>query len=113
MNTMTYSARVAAARANFEALREYVTRLDEKYRTTRANEDYVSLSVRKALRIIGVRADSPTDDVIALIGNGGFDYCLDPSWACQDGQFPPEFACWWGIDQLRSRLDCVYLPKGK
>lgn len=60
------------------------------------------------------------DDVLDACYEGGFQYCLDRTRsathfdpnnpAAVDSMvtdYPPQSACEWGADQLRSRLDCV------
>lgn len=51
------------------------------------------------------------DLVLGYLHAHGFSYCLDPMFATKneagDWEPTPEFACWWGIDQLLSRLRCV------
>jgi len=71
---------------------------------------YPAVSVRGLARALGHEA--LLDDVLAACVEGGFEYCLDqtiPSSSYPDfiPTNPPAFACSFGPDQLRSRLDCV------
>jgi hypothetical protein len=73
------------------------------------DEDYRNVSLRDLAEQLGF-ADL-IDDILATLVEGGWDYCLDPEVrhrnAGVDGrrEYPPAFACKWGPDQLRSRID--------
>ena len=51
------------------------------------------------------------EEILYVCASNGFSYCLDRTIASHgpDGprEFPPQDVCFWGADQLRSRLDCV------
>ena len=71
--------------------------------------EYSSYSAREVFRILGLDK-SQQDEVLTAIYEGGFTHCLDPMFPSMiegSAQKTPYFACVWGIDQLRSRLDCV------
>ena len=71
--------------------------------------EYESASARSVLYTLGY-SDEQAEEVLDAIHAGGFNYCLDAKFPSKNGDGDtPEFACWWGIDQLRSRLDCVHL----
>lgn len=46
------------------------------------------------------------DEVLDYMHKNGFAHCLDPRYP-SNNERTPEHACWWGVDQLRSRLQCV------
>jgi len=77
---------------------------DEKQRSGEIK--YYNITARAALRDIGIVGDE-ADDVLALCHCGGFTYCLDPEFCHDNGEYPEWWACAWGIDQLRSRVECV------
>lgn len=75
--------------------------------------DYHSVTARGVLHTLGYQADA--DEILASISASGFEYCLDPAIECNSGDpddnkriHPPEFACYWGPDQLRSRLNSLH-----
>jgi hypothetical protein len=55
--------------------------------------------------------DDRLEAVLMACVDGGFSYCLDETIATKDrdGKWskPSWRVCYWGPDQLRSRLDCV------
>lgn len=70
---------------------------------------YPMLSTRIVITILNYNKFE-ADEILTYIHGNGFNYCLDPIFPSRldDGETPtPEFACWWGVDQLRSRLACV------
>ena len=67
--------------------------------------DYHSVSARGVLYTLGYSVKQ-TDEVITDLFDRGFTYCLDPMFP-SNGKATPEFACYWGPDQLRSRVDWV------
>jgi len=70
-------------------------------------EAYVSVSLREVLYVLGYEADE-ADEIIEFCASRGFDYCIDPMIRnTRSGEKPERFACVWGIDQLRSRLEWV------
>lgn len=73
--------------------------------------DYTPVSARSALRDLGY-GDEDRLEVLQFIAEGGFDYCLDPSIPMTGhhearGERPDYAVCFWGPDQLKSRLDCL------
>lgn len=69
--------------------------------------NYESVSMRGALYVLGFQ-EHEADQVIAHCAAHGFDYCLDPGTAhSRSGTRPPAYACYWGPDQLKSRLDSL------
>lgn len=103
MNTDQLKEAVAQARS-------HVAALEDAYNLGTA--EYAQVTVREVLYTLGFTGDE-TDEVIRYIAERGFDYCLDPIIE-SPGTYPdfkpgptPGFACYWGVDQLRSRLDCV------
>lgn len=72
------------------------------------NGAYEPISARGCLRTLGFDGEE-LDEVLHYIASRGFTYCLD-SRVKQEGahnDYPPQFACWWGPDQLESRLRAV------
>jgi len=75
--------------------------------------EYESVSAREVLYTLGYE-EIQADEVLDAIHKNGFNYCLDPRFPSRDIEDDskptptPYFACVWGIDQLRSRLDCVH-----
>ena len=67
--------------------------------------DYEMLMYRDVLRKLGYHGED-AEQIISAVAKAGFDYCLDPQISHQ-GYFPAEDPCWWGCDQLYSRLQCV------
>jgi len=73
--------------------------------------DYHSVSARGVLYTLGYAHDE-ADEVLTALHDGGFDYCIDPMFPCRstcDGpnakpEPTPSHACYWGPDQLRSRI---------
>lgn len=79
--------------------------------------DYHSISMRGALYTLGF-VEAEADQVIQKVADSGFTYCLDPSieathFSPDDPRAvngmvtdrPSEAACYWGPDQLLSRLN--------
>ena len=64
--------------------------------------EYEIVSARGVLYTLGFE-ESDTDQILEHIAAGGFSYCLDS----QIGDKPPRDACYWGADQLESRLRCL------
>ena len=82
--------------------------LEDQYKE--GNIRYCSASLRDLMKLQGY-APREQDALIRYVAEKGFNYCVDPIIKQKDekGQMirPPEFACVWGIDQLRSRLESV------
>jgi hypothetical protein len=91
--------------AAVQAMRKYTRELEAAYKAGTA--EYVQLDARDVLYALGYQRAS-ADTVLEAIGEAGFNYCLDPT-VPHDGKYPPRFACVWGVDQLRSRLDSIKL----
>jgi hypothetical protein len=74
--------------------------------------DWEMLSARGCLYTLGFHGED-ADEVIELIRLGGFTNCLDPSvYIAQESgktMLPNEDACYWGPDQLLSRLQCLFI----
>lgn len=79
---------------------------------------YEPVSARGLLNELGFGGDA--DQVLEYLFEGGFTYCLDPKFAAThfDPNNPeavngmvtdhaPARACYWGPDQLKSRLEWV------
>lgn len=86
-------------------------------------DGYRGVSMRRTLKFLGYDK-AQQDDVINYCAMNGFDYCLDPMIpathfdpnnpkAVNDmvTDYPPLFACDWGPDQLKSRVQCVRPPR--
>jgi len=77
-----------------------------------AGNDYTSIPARGVLYKLGYTNDE-ADEVLKAIHAEGFSYCLDSMFPSKDGEgtfgHTPMTACYWGPDQLRSRLNCVSL----
>lgn len=72
--------------------------------------NYESVSARGLLYELGFEADA--DEIIEFIADGGFYYCLDPSipsthFTAPNPEYPDPDVCYWGPDQLASRLRCL------
>ncbi len=63
--------------------------------------EYATVSARSVLNTLGYEADA--DQILRFMASKGFSYCLDPSIPHNDS-YPPPHACWWGADQLESRI---------
>jgi hypothetical protein len=74
--------------------------------------DYELVSARAALYELGYHGED-AEQVLKALYDGGFTYCLDVDYHTSprdnDGPISPD-VCYWGPDQLRSRLDSVHLP---
>lgn len=76
-----------------------------------AMPEYRLLSARGTLIELGYHGED-LEEVIRFIADGGFDYCLDPHIRMTghheaQGEFPVPDVCYWGPDQLASRLQCL------
>jgi hypothetical protein len=80
---------------------------------------YRSVSMRSALETLGYDRDAQ-DEIVRAVAEEGFQYCLDPIISAthfdpnnpqaENGMitdFPNKEACYWGPDQLKSRLHCT------
>jgi hypothetical protein len=73
--------------------------------------DYTPVSARSALRDLGYN-DEELPEVLRFIADGGFDYCLDHTIEMTGhhearGERPSYDVCYWGPDQLKSRLQSL------
>jgi hypothetical protein len=71
-------------------------------------DGYKMVSLRSALRELKIE-EQP---VIDYVSKHGFTYCLDYTIAATDHfegntEKPSQDVCYWGPDQLKSRLDCL------
>jgi hypothetical protein len=88
-------------------------------------QDYEFVSARGCLNELGYHGESQ-DQIINAIAEAGFNYCLDPHISATHfdpnnpaaindmvTDYPDEDACYWGPDQLKSRLHALMwrLPK--
>jgi hypothetical protein len=71
---------------------------------------YTLISVRHSLRTLGYH-NGDLDQLMQAIYDHGFRYCFDPQFKCSDGipgsdkqVYPTSDVCYWGPDQLKSRL---------
>jgi len=72
---------------------------------------YEPVSMRSALQECGYRGDQ-AQQVLQHCADGGFDYCLDytipmTGHHMANGEKPDYEVCYWGPDQLKSRLQCL------
>lgn len=77
--------------------------------TCEHNKDYTPISMREALNMLGF---TDIQEILRYTADHGFDYCLDhtiPATSYPDfvPELPPQQACYWGPDQLKSRLQFV------
>jgi hypothetical protein len=71
--------------------------------------DYTFISMRSGLRTCGYDADD-IDQVIRYCYDNGFKNCLDHSvlsHGVTPAEYPSQDVCFWGPDQLKSRLDAL------
>lgn len=76
--------------------------------------EYTPLSARSTLYALGYQADA--DQVLQYIYDRGFTNCLDHRFLSTfyDGsselrtEYPSEDVCYWGPDQLKSRLNSLF-----
>lgn len=68
--------------------------------------NYEMVSLRSALDSLGYGSED-AQQVIDYCADHGFNYCLDYTVKHNDGHLPEQTFCYWGPDQLSSRLDCV------
>lgn len=86
--------------------------------TKQGVKEYEMCSARGVLYTLGYSSLDVTE-ILTYIHENGFSYCLDyefPSNALKaDGEttetiYPDQQVCYWGADQLNSRLRCVTMP---
>lgn len=96
-----------------EAIRKVIAECEKRQAA------YTPIAMRPALTELGFGKDQ-ADAVIAYCASHGFDYCLDPTVSATHydpnnpaavkgmiTDYPSSRACYWGPDQLKSRLNCV------
>lgn len=69
-------------------------------------ENYESVSARGTLRSLGYDGEN-LEQVLQFIFDGGFTYCLDRQYHVSPSNDPGPISqdvCYWGPDQLASRL---------
>jgi len=98
-----------------DQVREAIKQCEVHCKMLEEQNDYTSVSLRGTLYTLGYNAED-ADEVVNYCAINGFKYCVDP-WIphtkhnSETGEtkyeYPPEFACYWSPDQLRSRLGCV------
>lgn len=71
-----------------------------------AMQDYTPLSARSCLYDLGYEADA--EQILKALYDGGFTYCLDRSFRTKDGDILTDDVCFWGPDQLKSRLFAIH-----
>jgi hypothetical protein len=74
------------------------------------DEPYEFVSVRSIALKLGHKKLLP--QILTAVADGGFDYCMDPDIPMTgaheaNGEYPDPNVCYWGPDQLRSRLDSL------
>jgi hypothetical protein len=72
---------------------------------------YQMVSARSVLRELMLEG-SDLQQILQFIADGGFDYCLDPAIPMTGhheaaGERPHRDVCYWGPDQLKSRLQSL------
>lgn len=69
--------------------------------------EYASVSARGVLYTLGY-AEEDADQVIQYLADRGFNYCIDPMIVNPSGVRPSADACYWGADQLESRISSYW-----
>jgi len=84
----------------------------EAHRLEQPGMGYPAVSVRSLARKLGYAELLPS--ILEACASNGFTYCLDStieatSYSGGEEKIgrPSQEVCYWGPDQLRSRLDCV------
>jgi hypothetical protein len=73
--------------------------------------NYEMVSARSVLNELGYQSEA-VEEVLDRIFSGGFSYCLDSKYPAKDMQGSvTQDVCYWGPDQLKSRLDSLWFPK--
>lgn len=69
--------------------------------------DYHAVSARGQLYSLGF-SEAETDEVLASLFEGGFTYCLDPKFHKGNEARISSGVCYFGPDQLLSRIDSCF-----
>jgi hypothetical protein len=84
----------------------------EAHRLEQPGMGYPMVSVRSLANKLGF--SEQIDAILAACAEGGFTYCLDHTIEAtsysgngMESSYPSRDVCYWGPDQLRSRLDCI------
>ena len=85
-----------------EAIEQMKTHCDLAY-----HDNYRMLSARGCLYELGYEADC--EQILKALYDNGFSYCLDSSFRTKDGEYVSDSVCYWGPDQLKSRLWSVHI----
>jgi hypothetical protein len=73
--------------------------------------DYEMVSARSVLNELGYGDD--VEQILIAISEAGFNYCLDSHIKHNSAnkeipqEYPDQQVCWWGPDQLKSRLESI------
>lgn len=90
----------------YEAIRQLHVQCELK------QPNYEMVSVRSALNELGYNSKD-IETIILFIAKGGFAYCMDHTIAVNHPdnpkkyEYPSQDVCYWGPDQLASRLSCL------
>lgn len=72
--------------------------------------EYRVITLRQLLAEVGC-IDDEADLIIRYVADHGFNYCVDPIIAIPSSSdvtsYPPKSGCYYGVDQLKSRLECL------
>jgi hypothetical protein len=73
--------------------------------------NYDAVSARSILGELDYQPEE-IDEILLVIAGRGFDYCLDHTIVMTGhhearGEKPNREVCYWGPDQLKSRLQCL------
>lgn len=75
-----------------------------------AMQNYDMVSARSVFNQLGYD-DDDVQQILETLADGGFSYCLDYRIPTKDGEYPMQSVCYWGPDQLKSRLNAIYIPQ--
>ena|ERR1043165_235802 len=79
-------------------------------------QGYLPVSARSVLYELGYHGEN-CEQVLQYIYDRGFTYCFDshfrsewydPNKREQVSEYPDPDVCYWGPDQLKSRLECIW-----
>lgn len=74
------------------------------------DDHYRTLSARGTLYELGYCCED-TNQILETLYRAGFTYCLDRDFPTKDGEYPVQEVCQWGPDQLKSRLQSIYIAE--